>query len=371
MRWRWRMLVVSIIAVMSAWAGAARAQCAEELRRNLIINIGDPIDLQLARAWACREDFDAFTARWRRAAPSQYYFAGGTRSLTRTHYEAWRTGACGPLSDRDQEDRLTYLSIYAANDAAYRRFRSCVSAPIGLSCWAEPTDDGPIVMVNWRPLPGQEARVSRLEFKGASPRDPAALDIGTTLGTEGAQVALVQRPGEPALLDLTVAAPGGEQNCRVFVPAIEDEVMLPDRPDLAAAAAAGDEATVRRALEIGGVDPNQPDKEGRTPLWLAVDRGNLAVIDALLGDEATDPNMPNRTRERVSDAMQWPLHLAARNCATAIVDRLLDAGARADLRGETGAPDVASPSAEELARASLSLHRSEACRATLALLTRG
>ena len=39
-----------------------------------------------------------------------------------------------------------------------------------------------------------------------------------------------------------------------------------------------------------GVDPDKPDKGGRTPLWLAARDGREGVVDILLGRSGVDPN---------------------------------------------------------------------------------
>lgn len=84
-----------------------------------------------------------------------------------------------------------------------------------------------------------------------------------------------------------------------------------------------------RLLMRAGADPNRPDRDGKTPLILAVLGGQDALVEELLGNEA-DPN--GRNAEDGTTPLMW----AANTGRKSYVDLLLERGADAGLEANDG-----------------------------------
>ena len=63
---------------------------------------------------------------------------------------------------------------------------------------------------------------------------------------------------------------------------------------------------VKALLERGGVNPDEPDCKGRTPLWWAAVKGHEGVVKALLERDDINPSSQDNDGE-------IPLHHAAMN----------------------------------------------------------
>jgi len=99
-----------------------------------------------------------------------------------------------------------------------------------------------------------------------------------------------------------------------------------DPSDLLDAVRTGDQEAALRALD-GGADPNAKDGEGRTALMYASRNGLIAV--RLLIRKAADLNAQ-------ADDGRTALMEAALTCNKALVESLLENGARKDLKDGTG-----------------------------------
>lgn len=95
------------------------------------------------------------------------------------------------------------------------------------------------------------------------------------------------------------------------------------------AIAANEGEEVRRLL-ANGEDVNGKDKnyDGITPLFVAVENGDVEIVKLLL-DHGADANAADNTK-------RTPLMSLDRDATPALVDRLIRAGARADARDEDG-----------------------------------
>lgn len=101
-----------------------------------------------------------------------------------------------------------------------------------------------------------------------------------------------------------------------------------NRSSLAQAVAAGDLTAVRALLKPGAANVNAKEADGSTALHYAADRGDLAIVEALLTAGA-DAKVANRYGVT-------PLSLACVSGNAAVVDRLLKAGADVNTPGTGG-----------------------------------
>ena len=85
------------------------------------------------------------------------------------------------------------------------------------------------------------------------------------------------------------------------------------------AARNGNINTVRKLLN-NGVNVNEPNKHGETPLYLASERGNTEMVKALL-------DSPGINVDKADSNRYTPLHVATRKSFSKIVKMLLEAGA--------------------------------------------
>ena len=65
-------------------------------------------------------------------------------------------------------------------------------------------------------------------------------------------------------------------------------------PLLQRAAKSGHESVVEMLLGRGDVDPNQQDRDGKTPLWWAALRGHEGVVKILLGRDDVNFDRPDK-----------------------------------------------------------------------------
>ncbi|MCG8340757.1 MAG: ankyrin repeat domain-containing protein, partial [Cytophagales bacterium] len=122
-------------------------------------------------------------------------------------------------------------------------------------------------------------------------------------------------------------------------PDLEEEIKKHDRPEdptinerdkvdgstkLINAIKAGQVDEVKKLLEEGA-DVNLKDREGKAPLHWALEKGNRAIIDALLGEASIDVNNPDGDGKT-------PLHYAAEQGDQVSIEKLLSKGASVDRR---------------------------------------
>jgi ankyrin repeat protein len=93
------------------------------------------------------------------------------------------------------------------------------------------------------------------------------------------------------------------------------------------AARSGDRSTMESALQ-SGIDVNQADGHGMTPLSYAAGTSNVATVEYLLGKGA-NPN-------HATDNNQTPLMIAARRSTPPVVELLIGKGAQIDRFGDDG-----------------------------------
>ncbi len=103
---------------------------------------------------------------------------------------------------------------------------------------------------------------------------------------------------------------------------------------LAKASRAGDLKTAE-ALLSSGVDPNLPDRYGRTPLYYAASFNRNNVAELLLAGHA-NPNTRAEGRAAGGEFPQTPLQIAAYMGNLRMASTLITAGAHVDTKGETG-----------------------------------
>jgi len=89
---------------------------------------------------------------------------------------------------------------------------------------------------------------------------------------------------------------------------------------------------------------NTPDREGLTPLFLAVGMGSLEMVRVLINAKAT----VNKTVKSPQFDKWSPLHMAAAAGDEAIAQALVDAGANKKMRNSEGQQPVDLASTEEL-----------------------
>lgn len=95
------------------------------------------------------------------------------------------------------------------------------------------------------------------------------------------------------------------------------------------AVADGDVAQVRTLLATG-LDVNEPDSDGVTPLWKALYRRSSDEMMALLVDNGANVELAEKELGRT------PLHWAASSNRTALLALLLDKGANIEVRDKAG-----------------------------------
>lgn len=103
---------------------------------------------------------------------------------------------------------------------------------------------------------------------------------------------------------------------------------------LAKASRVGDVSTAETLLSAG-VNPNEANQQGQTPLYYAALFNNNDVVALLVAHHA-DPNTRASSPDRGSQVPQTPLQIAASMGNLHIASMLLTAGARVDTRSERG-----------------------------------
>ncbi|MCG8340701.1 MAG: ankyrin repeat domain-containing protein, partial [Cytophagales bacterium] len=78
-----------------------------------------------------------------------------------------------------------------------------------------------------------------------------------------------------------------------------------------------------------GANVNKKDERDKAPLHWALEGGNQAIIDALLGEKSIDVNIPDKNGKT-------PLHYAAALGNRALIETLITKGARVDRRDDKG-----------------------------------
>ena len=101
---------------------------------------------------------------------------------------------------------------------------------------------------------------------------------------------------------------------------------------LAKAARTGDIKTAENLLE-NGINPNLPDRYGKTPLYYAASFNETQVVELLLASHA-DPNA--KAMERETDFPATSLQSAASMGNLHMASLLIGAGARVNMAGLTG-----------------------------------
>ncbi|AZU37967.1 hypothetical protein BBB02_01545 [Wolbachia endosymbiont of Bemisia tabaci] len=89
----------------------------------------------------------------------------------------------------------------------------------------------------------------------------------------------------------------------------------------------GNENIVNALLAAQGIDVNLRDKSEKTPLYLAAEKGKIGIVEAILAKGPNDINLPDKFLGRT------PLYVAADESHHKIVRALLKAGADPLVKG--------------------------------------